>query len=325
MFKWKKKGQIFDPSTVQGKDWIKEYTQAPWSVEYEDFIRVYFSCRPHPDSNVQYVSYSAFVDLDKNDLTKVIRLSENPILPLGEKGCFDEFGTYPVCVVKNKSDYLAYYGGWTRCESIPFTVSIGLAKSLDEGKTFQKLGPGPLITSNIHDPFVTSGPKVRFFNGVWYMWYVAGTEWIKNNDRVEAVFKIRMATSIDGLNWKRDGRNLIENKLEENECQASPDVFYFEGLYHMFFCYKYCFDFRNNNRGYQIGYASSNDMIVWSRDDSQAGLEISTSGWDDQSIAYPNILEINNKIYMFYIGNNVGKTGFGLAEMTEYSPVKGKE
>ena len=59
----------------------------------------------------------------------MLALAEQPILPLGGLGCFDEFGTYPVSVMADgKLDCMrAYYAGWTRCESVPFDTAIGMA------------------------------------------------------------------------------------------------------------------------------------------------------------------------------------------------------
>jgi hypothetical protein len=114
-------------------------------------------------------------------------------------------------------------------------------------------------------------------------------------------------------------RNIIDDVLEENECQSSPDVFFKNGKYHMFFSYKYSYDFRNRERGYRIGYAFSYDLFSWTRNDSVAGIDISDSGWDSEMVSYPHILELDGKTYMFYIGNGVGKEGFGIAELTSES------
>ena len=311
-------GRIFIPQDVPDRVWLKEFAQAPSVLVYDKFIRVYFSCRPFPDKNGQYVSYTSYVDFDRDDLSKIVDIAKSPILELGETGTFDEFGIYPVSVIRRESDILAYYGGWTRCESIPFTVAIGIAVSHDDGASFTRLGQGPLLASNLHDPFVLSGPKVRRFNNKWYLWYVAGTRWQEYEGKVEAVYKIRMAISDDGFNWERNGIDLIEDTLEVDECQACPDVFYYKNRYHMFFCYKYSLNFRNNNRGYRIGYAASDDLINWIRDDTKAGISISDNGWDDQSIAYPHVFEVDGKVYMLYIGNQVGRYGFGLAKLESY-------
>ena len=315
MFKWKKLGRVFNPQEIENIPWLKEFAQAPSVIIYEKFIRVYFSCRPAPDSNGQYVSYSAFIDLNRENLFERVNIGKEPILKLGELGTFDEFGTYPSSVIRNGNDLFVYYGGWTRCESVPFNVAIGIAKSDDDGKTFNKLGPGPVLSYSVNEPFILSGPKIRRFNNKWYLWYIAGSKWILDNGKPEPVYKIRMATSEDGLNWTKLNKDLIESRVEENEAQASPDVFFYEGKYHMFFCYRYSSNYRGKNNGYRIGYASSEDIFNWKREDSKAGIDISESGWDSEMISYPHVFELDKTIYMLYLGNQVGRFGFGLAKL----------
>src|SRR5437773_818847 len=297
MFKWKKRGRIFDPSQVTDRSWLKEFAQAPSVLIFDKFVRVYFSCRPPRDDKGQYVSYSAFIDLNRSDLFDIVNISKTPILGLGERGTFDEFGTYPTSVIRDGDDLLAYYGGWTRCESVPFNVSIGIARSRDNGETFAKLGNGPVLSHSINEPFILSGPKIRRFNDRWYLWYIAGRKWIENNGRPEPVYKIRMASSSDGLEWIRKNVDLIEDKLEENECQASPDVFFYKNAYHMFFCYRYSLDYRGKKKGYRIVYASSADLNHWVRDDRKAGIDISDEGCDSEMISYPHVIQLDGKIY----------------------------
>src|SRR4051794_13405213 len=148
---------------------MREFAQAPSSVLLDDVIRVYFSCRPEPDASGQYVSYSSFVDLDREDPTRVVRVADQPILPLGATGAFDEFGTYPVSVVRDDSRFVAYYGGWTRCESVPFDVAIGCAMSTDGGETFERVGGGPVLGHSLEEPFIVGGPKIRLFDGRWHL------------------------------------------------------------------------------------------------------------------------------------------------------------
>jgi len=314
MFKWKKLGKIFTPAEHKRDPWLYEFAQAPATLAFDDFIRVYFSCRPQPSENGQYVSYSAYVDLSRRNLFEIIKVAESPILNLGDTGTFDEFGTYPVSIIRNGNDIVAYYGGWTRCESVPFNVAIGMGRSDDNGVTFKKLGPGPVLSYTVDEPFVLSGPKIRRFNNKWYLWYIAGRKWILDNGKPEPVYKIRMATSDDGINWIKHNRDIIENRIEENEAQASPDVFFYEGKYHMFFCYRYSSGYRGKEKGYRIGYASSEDTYNWKRDDTKAGIDVSNTGWDSEMISYPHVFELDKEIYMLYLGNQVGKFGFGLAK-----------
>lgn len=315
MFKWKKLGKVFAPQSVEGRTWLREFAQAPATLVFDDFVRVYFSCRPQSEANGQYVSHSAYVDLDRTDLFKIRQISERPILELGGYGDFDEFGTYPVSVIRNGNGIRAYYAGWTRCESVPFNVAVGCADSHDGGKTFVKLGTGPVLSYSPDEPFVISGPKIRRFNGCWYMWYIAGRKWKIVEGRPEPVYKIRMATSQDGIHWIKVNKDLIESRIEEDEAQASPDVFYANGKYHMFFCYRYSSNYRCKENGYRIGYAFSVDLVRWTRDDDRAGIQVSEEGWDSEMISYPHVFELDQKIYMAYLGNQVGRYGFGLAEL----------
>lgn len=313
MFKWKKLGKVFSPGPQHGREWLNEFAQAPATLLFDDFVRVYFSCRPKADAKGQYVSYSAFLDLDRRDLFKVVSVSTNPILQLGPLGAFDEFGIYPVSVARDGTDVRAYYAGWTRCESVPFNVAIGGAISHDNGETFTKLGIGPVLGYSPNEPFVMSGPKIRRFNDRWYLWYIAGRKWKVVDGRAEPVYKIRMATSDDGVTWHKEDRDLIESRIEEDEAQASPDVFLANGKYHMFFCYRYSAGYRGKTFGYRIGYASSPDLLHWTRDDDKAGIDISEAGWDSEMISYPHVFEVDGQVYMAYLGNQVGREGFGLA------------
>ncbi len=318
MFKWHKLGRVFNPADIPGRPaWMNEFAQAPCTLLFNDFVRVYFSCRPLPDARGQYVSYSAYVDLDRNDLFKIVGLATDPVLKLGDLGTFDEFGTYPVSVLRETDGILCYYAGWTRCESVPFNTAIGVGRSFDNGKTFTRLGSGPVLSYSYDEPFVISGPKIRKVGDTYYLFYIAGRKWLVSDGRPEPVYKVRMATSRDGLEWAPAHRDLIVNSLGEDEAQASPDVFFYKGKYHMFFCYRQPSDFRlNRNRSYRIGYACSTDLKTWIRNDSRAGIDVSSEGWDSEMLAYPHVFELDGTIYMFYLGNHVGKQGFGLARLT---------
>lgn len=308
-------GLVFDPTTVADRPWLSEFAQAPATLLFENFVRVYFSCRPPADGSGQYVSYSAYVDLDRSDLSTVLRVAEQPILSLGGLGEFDEFGTYPVSVIRWGEEVRAYYAGWTRCESVPFNVAIGYAISRDGGSTFIKQGRGPVLSYSPNEPFVLSGPKIRRFEDRWYLWYIAGRKWKLVEGKPEPVYKIRLATSTDGVRWVKHNKDLIESRIEEDEAQASPDVYFANGKYHMFFAYRYSAGFRGSLKGYRIGYASSVNLLDWQRDDAKAGIDISAHGWDSQMISYPHVFDVDGKVFMAYLGNQVGRQGFGIAEL----------
>ncbi|MHA7653887.1 glycosylase [Mycobacterium sp. ML4] len=318
MAEWKKLGRVFDPRDYRdaSRPWLHEYAQAPSTIIFDDFVRVYFSCRPPRDQDGQFVSYTAFVDLDRKNLFNIVNLAEQPIMSLGKKGCFDEFGTYPTSVIRMGDEMWCYYAGWTRTVSVPFNVGIGLAKSADGGKTFERLGDGPILPYTPDEPFTISGPKIRRFNSKFYLFYVAGNAWLRIEDRPEISHRIRVAVSDDGLSWERHNRDIISNFWDEHESQASPDVIYANGNYHMFFCGWIPKNFRDT-RNRRVGYASSRDLVHWVRDDSKAGIAVSAEvdSFDNEMVAYPHIFVLDGTTYMLYLGNSVGRYGFGLAEL----------
>lgn len=315
MFKWNKLGRVFTPQQAQGRPWLKEFAQAPATLMFDDCVRFYFSCRPAADENGQYVSHSAYLEVDRTDLFKVLRVSERPVLELGGLGEFDEFGTYPISVIRVGDEVRGFYAGWTRCESVPFNIALGMGISHDGGKTFAKLGRGPVLSYSPDEPFMMSGPKIRRFNDTWYLYYIAGRKWKVVDGRPEPVYKIRLATSKDGFSWTKLHRDLIPSRIEADEAQASPDVFFSNGRFHMFFCYRYSEHYRGKEKGYRIGYASSENLTDWLRDDSKAGIDVSDEGWDSEMISYPHVFELDGSVYMAYLGNQVGRNGFGLARL----------
>ncbi len=66
-----------------------------------------------------------------------------------------------------------------------------------------------------------------------------------------------------------------------------------------------------------MGYAFSEDLNNWTRDDEKAGIKLSSSGWDSEMQAYPFVEKTGEKIYLFYNGNEFGKYGFGYAILQE--------
>ncbi len=312
--RWKKMGKIFDPTQHTLFNNCKEFAQSPQAIVFDDFVRIYFSTRNKAEATGKFLSHIAFVDMDKN-FEKILNISDKSVIELGELGCFDEHGIFPISPVKYKDKIFAYTCGWSRRVAVSVETSIGLTVSEDDGLTFKKHGAGPIVSSSLHEPFLVGDAFVQVYDKEWHMWYIYGTKWIDNDQEETArVYKIGHATSPDGINWNKEGRQIIADKLNADECQALPTVIFNEGKYHMFFCYREAIGFRKNKeKGYRIGYAHSIDLINWTRDDASAGIDVSAEGWDSEMQCYPNVFKCDDKIYLLYNGNEFGRYGFGLA------------
>jgi hypothetical protein len=312
--KWKKLGKIFDPTDHLLQNNCVEFAQSPQTLVLDDRVRVYFSTRER-DNVGKYLSHVAFADFSR-DMRHFLGVSIQPVLPLGGLGCFDEHGIFPINVIKDGNRVLAYTTGWNRKVSVSADASIGLAISYDDGKTFQRYGSGPLLTASLMEPFLVADAFVQKYADTYHMWYIYGIKWQKFNETEppDRVYKIAHAISPDGIRWRRDVRQIISDKLNAEECQALPTVIFVGGMYHMYFCYRQAYGFRqDSSRGYRIGYAYSIDLENWTRDDSLAGIDVSAEGWDSRMQCYPHVFECDGKVYLLYNGNEFGRRGFGLA------------
>jgi len=154
------------------------------------------------------------------------------------------------------------------------------------------------------------------------MWYIFGTQWKRPVEELppERTYRIGHAVSGNGISWTKwqEGRQAIPDRLGDDECQAMPCVIHLDGLYRMFFCYRESLDFRENReRSYRIGYAYSDDLVNWTRDDGAVGIDVSEEGWDSEMICYPRVFRHEGEVYMLYNGNEFGRYGFGLAVLEE--------
>jgi hypothetical protein len=316
--KWKKLGKIFDPTQYTLPLNCTEFAQSPQTLVFDDFVRIYFSTRQKDPQNGKYLSHIAFIDMDK-EFKQILNTSSKPVIELGGLGTFDEHGIFPINPLRHGDKVWAYTCGWSRRVSVSVETSTGLAVSEDNGETFQKLGSGPVFSSSLQEPFLVGDSFVQVYDGVFHMWYIYGLRWVENNEEEPArVYKIAHAISNDGISWQRDGRLIIADKLDTDECQALPSVVFHEGRYHMVFCYRHATGFRTiPQRGYHLGYAFSDNLVDWTRDDDRLGIIADSQDWDGEMMCYPHIFNFDGKIYLLYNGNAFGKYGFGLAMLEE--------
>ena len=311
MPRWEKRGVIFTAGGEHG--WINSHAQVPTALLLDDRLRIYFATRPRPG-----LSLPAFIDLDRNDPSRIIALHDRPILELGRPGTFDCDGVMPSAAVRDNQRVLLYYSGWCGLSGrVPFNNATGLAVSIDDGATFERMFEGPILDRTPHEPWSASSPAVVRADGRWYLWYSSGTGWIDVDGKLEHVYVLKRATSSDGIHWLRDHQPIFPSSPAD-ESQTKPTIIErSDGGWHMWFCYRGSRGFRENGQTYRIGYAWSTDLETWHRDDAAAGIDVSTNGWDAQMIAYPEAIAVDNETFLFYNGNGFGMSGFGYAVLVK--------
>ncbi len=308
--KWTKKGLIYCPNGQQ--EWnANQYAHVVCAdTNYPDKIRLYYSCR---DSKGR--CQASFIDLDANDLSKVIYEHPKTILPLGNPGTFDDCGIMPTWFLQNGTEKWLYYIGWTVRNTIPYHNALGLATSID-GEHFTKKFEGPIISTTAEEPYFNGSACFLFDQGIYKCWYLNCTEWIEVEGKMEPCYHLKYAESKDGIHWDRNGIIAIDYKNELEGGISRPSVLIENGVYKMWFSSRAKFDYRNNtNNSYRIYYAESFDGVNWTRKDEEVGIDISenSSDWDAQMIEYPLVIQHRGETILFYNGNHFGKTGVGYA------------
>lgn len=314
---WIKRGQLFDPGEHVLPYGCQQFAQSPQALVCDDFVRIFFSTR-QADGQGMFLSHIAFVDMTR-DLRKTLRVSAEPVLPLGELGCFDEHGIFPLNIVRHGDLVYGYSCGWSRRSAVAVETAIGLAISRDNGQSFERVGPGPVLAASLHEPCLVGDGFVKLIDGQFHMWYIFGTGWKRyaQDAAPDRTYKIGHATSTNGIDWvKEEARQIIPDRLGPEESQALPTVIAIDGRHHMFFCYRESFDFRTaKGRGYRIGHAWSDDLRHWVRADDEPRLDGTPGAWDSDMQCYPHVFECDGSIRLLYNGNQFGRHGFGWAEL----------
>ncbi len=297
--RWKKLGLVFNPAS--NSKWMVSHASNPVAQQLDGTVyRIYFACR-----DAERRSSIGSVDFDIKTPQKIQAVASTPVIGPGEKGYFDDSGTTMGCIVKlpNGQTYL-YYLGWNLCVTVPWRNSIGLAVKESANAEFVKHPQSPVLDRNYQDPLTVSYPWVLCRDDKWQMWYGSHTSWGERQE--DLVHVIKYAESEDGINWKRSGKAVLKLNEPEEKAMSRPCVTRDERGYKMWYSYR-------PGSEYKIGYAESANGLDWQRMDDQVGIDVSTDGWDSESVEYASVFEHDKDLFMLYNGNKYGATGFGLA------------
>ncbi|NMN73797.1 hypothetical protein [Rhizobium sp. 57MFTsu3.2] len=299
--KWQKLGRIF---YVNGQtDWMHTHSAVPFAEHLtEDTFRIYFTTR-----DKKRRSHVGFVDVDFRNQLKILNVSSDPILIPGSLGEFDDSGAMGCWLTQKGDARYMYYQGWNLGVTVPFRNSIGLAISRNH-ENFSRYCPGPILDRSMLEPHFTATPCVILSEDKWRMWYLSCTEWTVENHMPKHRYHIKYAESDDGISWRREGIVAINYANDEEYAISRPSVMQDSDCWRMWYSHRGEF--------YRIGYAESHDGVKWQRLDSEVGIDISPSGWDSEMIEYPFVFDHAGRRYMLYNGNDYGRTGFGLAVLS---------
>ncbi|WP_425060462.1 hypothetical protein SCACP_11760 [Sporomusa carbonis] len=297
-----KRGLIFSP---EGKFlWAKHSALQPTPIMLRDGeIRVYIGLRDELG-----VSRVGYVDVSADNPSEVLRYSLKPVLDIGMPGAFDDNGVVPAAIVNRGDALFLYYAGYQLLQKARFSVFGGLAISHDGGETFQRYQQTPILERTEEATLFRVIHSIIYDEGVWKVWYGAGSHFVQGKFKSLPVYNIRYLESPDGLSFPSRGEVCIATTGNEHRV-GRPYVFKENGLYKMFF------GSGTEKVAYRLDYAESYDGVAWKRKSEEVNMPYLPQDFDSQMSCYPAIIKYQEKVYMFYNGNNYGESGFGYAEL----------
>jgi hypothetical protein len=303
---WLKHGLVW---TANGhKAWAQTHGMGPTPYRLnEDVIRVFITCLDD-----QGRGRPGYVDVDATDPTRILAISQDPVLDLGIPGTFDDNGVMAISIVQADLNTLyMYYAGFEVCKNIRYRIFTGLAISKDSGETFERFSRNPILDRSHNELFFRCGPFAMHDDGIFKLWYIAGSEWISLKGKPMPVYDMRYLESSDGIHWADTGKLSLAISGEDEHGFGRPWVIK-RGPedYQLFYSIR-----RRSFAAYRLGYAESSDGINWIRKDDELGLDVSPGEFDSKAIMYSAVITACGKTYCFYNGDNFGEQGFGVAEL----------
>lgn len=298
--KWRKMGLIYRPDGRSS--WAKHSALTPTPIVLDaDTVRVYVGFRD--DAGVSRIG---FVDIDASDPTRVLGVSKEPALDIGIPGAFDDNGVILGEIVGDGRQLKMFYVGFQLVQKAKFLAFTGLAVSDDGGVSFTRVKRTPILDRSDEGVYIRTIHSVVVEDGVWRVWYAAGSSWTLIGGRPYPSYHIRYTESRDGITFADEGTVCIRPEGDEYRI-GRPRVSRRGNGYWMFYTKG------TLRKEYMPGYAASENGIKWTRMDGDVGISCSAGGWDSEMLCYPTVFRWSDRTYMLYNGNNYGETGLGYA------------
>jgi predicted GH43/DUF377 family glycosyl hydrolase len=135
-------------------------------------------------------------------------------------------------------------------------------------------------------------------------WYGGGSAFRQGPDKTLPEYDVRYMESADGVRFPAAGTTVLATRGAEHRVGRPCVVREAEG-YRMYYGYS------TAETPYRLGFATSPDGLSWRRRDEE--LELPAADWDREMSAYPAVVTVDGRTFMFYNGNRYGREGFGLA------------
>ncbi len=214
-----------------------------------------------------------------------------------------EFWTFNV--IRKDSMYLMWFTAESKDPSCSY--GIGFAWS-ENGKTWNA-HPEPVLKPGKGGSWDDSGvtnPNVIFDGKIYHMWY-AGFP-----NRIPKILSMGYATSTDGIHWTKHPANPVLKRGEpgtwDDHWVVGYSVTTNKSLKEMWY-------FGFNQIKFEIGLATSEDGVRWTKSPENPVLKAGKQGEWDANVFYPRVIK-QDSVYRIWYGGEFG-SGYATTSRTE--------
>ena len=256
-----------------------------------------------------------------DDLAKWKR--HGPLFEPGGKGAFDESWCVLPCIHRIGKEWHLYYSGRSTRSGVGLQAfwGIGLAVSTDL-RSWKKVSTDPILLGDGFADF----PKNRGIAGggriieipqpggrTRYRMYYTLCPGTPSKDLIVDQHKLSViAHSDDGRKWT-DKQIVLRRRPEatyENAATIALNVWRTKSRWRAIYA-----GIGTRFGAYSICEAVSANGLTWERGKPGENLALAPTGngWESRMTEYPNVIEENGRLRLFYCGNGYGATGIGTA------------
>jgi len=273
----------------------------------------------------------------------LVRYPKNPVIEVGKKGDWDDQTLGCFTVLEDGERFFFFSGGtqfgkpknigmatspdgihWKKYEknplfpgSMPYAIKVGdtfrlyhpgkdaadrhglQMRTSDDG--FHWSQPKRVLAGGIMDPCVVRVAENRF-----HLYYCGGGRKAKNGKQVWE-FKAYVATSEDGITWKKEPKPALKLGPKgswDEQSHAGPCVLKLEDGFHMWYLGS---GVQEGKMAWRIGHATSRDGLNWTRSGKDPVLDVGKAGdWDGGTFMSFDIIFRNGKFLFWYAAAPTG-------------------
>jgi hypothetical protein len=250
------------------------------------------------------------IELDPISLEYITGSSHLRLFP-GIDGAFDENGVFPASIIDDQNEWYLSYTGFQLGTKIPHYNFGGVATPSLEGKLLERVSMTPILDRADEGLTVRAGltgVKLQNAQDEWFSAYAAGSTFEFINGKLRPNYSVFTQKS-NPLHTSKKGHLTVAYSEDEHGV-GRPYLLQYKKKVYLFYTR------RMRNFSYLPGVSISHDQgKTFERIDSELeNVSERILGFDDEMQYFPAPLISQDRLLVFYNGNNFGRFGMGIWE-----------